>query len=142
MANSSIARPKPRRNAKALQTKSRSHTVTQAGPDSFTVTSGNSGNSYTVTLHPVSGATCSCDWAKYRPASDPRSGCSHVVSVFNHIAEENGRKVSAWASPDDARRQHKPTVEIGDGLTLTARLDTRSILWSIGAETRVLEVAA
>jgi hypothetical protein len=108
------------RNAKSLQKKSRSHEVTQVSPTAFTVVSGGSGSTYTVTLAGQS-ARCTCDWGKFRKAGQP-SGCSHVVSVYDHIAAQGGRKVSAWSSEDDARRQHRPIIQIGDGLTLTARI--------------------
>lgn len=121
-------------NPKAIQAKSKSHVVTPQGGDVFTVESGASRNTYTVNVY-EHGATCTCDWAKYRPASDTRSGCSHVVSVFNFIAEGAGRKVSAWSSVEDAKRQHRPTLDIGDGVTITARLKSAPILWVIQSET-------
>ncbi len=108
-------------NAKAVQRKSRNHNVSQISDTVYTVTSGASGNAYTVTLQPAGGATCTCEWSKYRPSGDKRSGCSHVVSVFNHITEQAGRKAMAWASEDEAKRQHRPAVNIGDGVTLTFR---------------------
>lgn len=117
-------------NPKAIQAKSKSHVVTPHGGDVFTVESGASRKTYTVNVY-EHGATCTCDWAKYRPASDTRSGCSHVVSVYNHIAETAGRKVSAWANAGDAKRQHRPSLNIGDGVTLTARLKPAPIVWVI-----------
>lgn len=108
-------------NAKSIQRKSKTHVVTPTGSDTFTVTSGNSGNTYNVHVS-GHGATCNCTWASYRPRGDQRSGCSHVISVFNHIEAENGRKVSAWASREDAQRQHRPLANIGDGVVLTSRM--------------------
>jgi hypothetical protein len=108
------------RNAKAMQTKSKTHEVTHLTGDTYTVKSGSSKNEYKVTVS-GQGATCSCEWSKYRPANDRRSGCSHVISVINYIEAGRGRKVSAWASEDDARRQRRPQVNIGDGILLTSR---------------------
>lgn len=109
------------KNSKVIQRKSRTHTVAPTGPDTYTVESGASGNVYNVTAHGNHG-TCSCTWASYRPRSDSRSACSHVVSVMSFIAAENGRKVSAWTDKDQASRQHKPTFYIGDNVYLTSRM--------------------
>jgi predicted nucleic acid-binding Zn finger protein len=129
-------------NAKAIQKKSKSHTITPTGPDTYTVTSGASGSEYQVRVTD-NGGYCSCEWAKYRPQADGRSGCSHVTAVYNFIAAESNRTVSVWASVDDAKRQRKPALNIGDGVTLTARLKPAPILWVIQAQTqdtiRILE---
>lgn len=106
------------RNAKAIQRKSRAHQATQEAPAGFTVTSGSSGKSYRVILGVV--PTCTCDWGQYRPIGTP-CGCSHVVAVYNHLSEQAGYTVSAWASQEEAARQHRTRIELGDGLTLTAR---------------------
>ncbi len=113
---------------KAIQKKSRTHLVTPTGPNSYTVTSGASGNTYNVHVTPStgsgrgpSGGTCSCKWAQYRPTGDHRSGCSHVVAVFDYIAQNDNRTVSAWSSREQAQRQHRPNFSIGDGVTLTLR---------------------
>jgi len=108
------------RNAKGIQNKSRTHEVIDLSGGRFEVTSGVSGEVYSVTIDGDAGAHCTCDWAKYRPAG-VASGCSHVVSVHNHIAQQAGYKAMAWASPEDAQRQHRHVVEVGDGLTLTLR---------------------
>jgi hypothetical protein len=107
------------RQAKTLQTKSRTHEITQISATTYTVKSGASGNEYTVTLKD-NGATCTCSWAQYRPRKDQRSGCSHTIAVYNHLAGEDHR-VMAWSSEEQAKRQKRPTIQIGDGLTLTVR---------------------
>lgn len=107
------------RQAKVIQFKAKAHQVTQVAPDRFTVESGASGNVYNVSITPV-GPRCSCDWGKFRRAGEP-CGCSHVVSVLNHLAQQDGRKVSAWADEESAARQHRPVIQLGDGLTLTTR---------------------
>lgn len=108
-------------NPKTIQAKSRSHQVIDHGASQFTVVSGYSGQAYTVTLQ-AGGATCTCNWGQYRKASDGcRSGCSHVVAVYDHCERQAGRRASAWASEEAARRQHRPTWSIGDGVHLTSR---------------------
>lgn len=110
------------KNPKAIQSKSRSHTARQIGDGLYEVTSGASGQTYTVCLLPHGGAGCTCDWSKYRPASNQgQSGCSHVVAVFDHIAAQSGRSASAWANETEAARQHRPAFAIGDGVVLTTR---------------------
>jgi hypothetical protein len=106
------------RNAKSIQKKSRQHQVTQTGPASFTVTSGTSGQEYQVTLNGI--ARCQCDWGKYRKAGTT-CGCSHVVSVMDHLSQAAGYRVMAWASEEEALKQHRKMITLGDGLTLTAR---------------------
>lgn len=125
------------RNAKNLQKKSKSHQVTQLTATTYTVKSGSSGSVYTVTLQ-NQGGRCTCDWQKYRKAGQP-SACSHVISVYNHIAEWTGRKVSAWSSEEDAKRQHRPTLDIGDGITLTTRQTAILVNWPTG-QTSTLEI--
>ena len=100
---------------KTIQKKSKTHTVSQFG-QGYKVISGASGKAYYVRMM-GHGATCSCDWAKYRPAMDKRSGCSHVVAAYNSM----GRRASAWVSETDAKRQHRPIQQIGDGVWLTTR---------------------
>lgn len=109
------------RNAKQLQVKSKSHQVTQLTATTYTVKSGSSGSVYTVTQLQT-GFTCDCSWGSYRKRNDPRSGCSHTISVVSWLAQWEGRRVSAWASEEQARKQHK-SIEtgLGDNLTLTTR---------------------
>lgn len=121
------------KNVKTIQKKSKGHTVTSTGPDAFSVTSGASGKAYTVNFF-EHGATCTCEWGAHRPMIDRRSACSHVISVFDYIATEANRTVSAWSSVDDAKRQHKPILQIGDGVTITARLQPAPILWIIQSQ--------
>ena len=110
------------KNDKPLQRKSRTHQVMpfyKGRPDSFTVLSGESGETYYVLLSDK-GASCSCPWGQHRPYRDIRSGCSHIQSVFDWI--DPGRRVNAWCDVEQAMRQHRPALDIGDGVTLTSRL--------------------
>jgi hypothetical protein len=107
------------RNAKFVQSKSRQHRVRHLGGQAFEVTSGTSGNTYRVTLV-GGGARCQCKWGNYRPGYG-KSGCSHVVAVFEYLESQRRRSVSAWTDPEAAARQHRPVLGIGDGVILTSR---------------------
>ena len=111
------------RNAKALQAKTKTHNVTPLDHNTFEVVSGSSGSRYLVRLDPsISGGVCNCEWGKYRRGADfYRSGCSHVQAVYKHLENLAGRETSTWASEEDARRQHKPAVNIGDEIWMTSR---------------------
>lgn len=107
-------------NAKQIQNKSRQHTVRRVGANWFKVFDGQSGREYDVNLG-LNGGTCNCEWGRHRPDSDHRSGCTHVVAAMNYREVQQGRRVSVWSSEKAARRQHRPTIYIGDGLILTTR---------------------
>jgi len=107
------------RNPKPIQRKSRTHQVTPLAGNRFEIVSGASGNKYTVTLV-GSGARCSCRWGQYRPGWG-RSGCSHVVAVYDWLEARRGRTVSAWTDEAQAAQQHRPALGIGDNVILTTR---------------------
>ena len=111
------------RDAKRMMEKAREHTVTELSYDIFHVASGASGKAYRVELYAgADGATCTCDWGKYRKASDPRSACSHTLAVYDYMARETGHKLSAWGSELDAVAQDADKMAyIGDGVWITAR---------------------
>jgi hypothetical protein len=108
--------------AKQIQKKSRGHKVRQVRANWFKVTDHDSGHTHDVALG-LNGGTCTCDWGKYRPGRDHRSGCSHVVAALNFRAMQQGRRLSVWSSERDALRQHRPMLRIGDGLVVTSRSD-------------------
>ncbi len=107
-------------SAKQIQHKSRDHTVRQIRSNWYKVISGETGRMYDVNLG-VNGGTCTCEWGRQRPDEDRRSACSHVLAAINYRAVQEDRRVSAWATLEDARRQHRPTLGIGDGVILTSR---------------------
>jgi hypothetical protein len=107
-------------SAKLIQHKSREHTVRQVRSNWYKVTSGETGRIYDVNLG-LNGGTCTCEWGRQRPDDDRRSACSHVIAAMNFRATQEGRRVSAWTTLEDARRQHRPTLAIGDGVILTSR---------------------
>ena len=106
---------------KTVQSKSRTNEVHPMGDGRYSVVSGTSGNVYDVHYSPT-GCRCNCSWGQYRPGHDTRSGCSHSIAVMNFVAQEAGKSsVSAWTSAEDAQRQHRQTVDIGDGVLVTVR---------------------
>jgi hypothetical protein len=118
-------------SAKQIQRKSREHTVRQVRSNWYKVTSSETGRAYDVNLG-INGGTCTCEWGRQRPDEDRRSACSHVVAAMNYRAAQKGRRMSAWTSPEDAQRQHRPALPIGDGVILTSR-----VKWHInGLESR------
>lgn len=110
-------------NPKAVQEKAKTHEVTPLNRGVFRVKSGSSGSEYLVRLQPGdNGAVCDCPWGQHRRYADHyRSGCSHVQAVVAHLEAQQGRVVSAWGSAEDARRQRRPVINLGDGVLLTAR---------------------
>src|SRR6187200_1162642 len=108
-------------NSKEVQRKSRRHLVRQIRPNWYKVKSDESGRVYDVALG-LNGGTCTCEWGRQRPDEDHRSACSHVIAAMNSRAIQRGRRVSAWRTVDEARRQHRPMLPIGDGIILTSRL--------------------
>jgi hypothetical protein len=108
-------------SAKQIQAKSRDHTVRQVRSNWYKVTSGETHRVYDVNLG-LNGGTCTCEWGRQRPDEDRRSACSHVIAAMNYRASQQGRRVSAWARPEEAERQHRPTLPIGDGVILTSRV--------------------
>jgi hypothetical protein len=107
-------------NAKEIQSRSRCHEVRQVRANWYKVTSSETGRVYDVGLG-LNGGTCTCEWGRQRPDDDRRSACSHVVAAINYRAEQKGRRVSAWNSKEQALRQHRPMLAIGDGVILTSR---------------------
>jgi hypothetical protein len=107
-------------HVKEIQRKSRDHTVRQIRPNWYKVTSHDTRRIYDVALG-INGGTCSCEWGRQRPDEDRRSACSHVVAAINYRAGQKGRSISAWNNAEEARRQHRPMLPIGDGVVLTSR---------------------
>lgn len=114
-------------NAKSLLVKGKSHFVTHENGTLFKVVSGASGETYYVRMAQDDGRnrrfTCSCKWGTqggYRLLD--ASGCSHAQAVNAYIAlVVDGRAVSAWSDPEDAARQHRPVVDMGNGVYHTGR---------------------
>lgn len=105
-------------NHTAVSAKSKTHQVKSAGEHRYLVTSGASGEQYTVVLFPL--ATCTCNWAKYRPMGTP-SGCSHVQAVIRAMARGEGYSVTSRPITQDVSHLHRATRVFGDGVKFTYR---------------------
>jgi hypothetical protein len=121
--------PKKIVNQKEVHQKSDIHKVEHIWGPKWVVTSGRAWDRYYVTLHEDRpGGKCDCDWGtsggrrrgygRYKEDS----GCSHVQAVMEAVEAAKGRRTSAWGSTEDAKRQHRPILDIGDGVVLTSRL--------------------
>ena len=87
-------------NLPAVAAKAKTHQVNQVSGNHFTVVSGASDALYHIRLTPY--ATCSCEWAKYRPAGTP-CGCSHVQAVVSYVASQEGYGATARPAHEDTR---------------------------------------
>lgn len=109
-------------NYKIVQNKGKNlNQVIQVTGNSFNVESGTSHKIYRVERTgggwEAEKFTCTCDWGKYH--SD--SGCSHVVSVREFLANLNGKTISVWGEEDLERQHREKAVAGGDGTWITAR---------------------
>lgn len=113
--------PEARRNVvrlKRLQRESRRLKVTplSTAAASYRVSSGSQPErSYFVMVDPETlSGQCTCPWAQYGGVN-----CKHVLAVLRRHYAEQG-ELSFWASPQDARRQHRPVIA-GEQLYATVR---------------------
>lgn len=116
-------------NYKPIHTKSDIHSAEQVYGPLWIVTSGASWDRYYVRLHDDRpGGTCDCDWgtsggrSRGRGRYKDNSACSHVQAVMEAVEATKGRRTSAWGDLSQAKRQHRPILDIGDGVVLTSRL--------------------
>ena len=127
---------KIKRHAKKLQSKAHTHTVLVDDPrlNRYKVISGGSGKEYIVNVFKEGGASCNCDWATKRVdalvENKGATACSHTIAVYEFIAAGNGKRVSAWSSPEEASRQHRPVTNMVDGVLLTARVMSKRYVQS------------
>lgn len=107
-------------NVKDIQSRKNKDVVSPTSlPHTFTVKSGESGNTYNVTFLPDgTGAMCDCKWGQFRKWATPQSGCHHVLSAFEYALKTN---VAAWTDDTQAKKQHRKSIAIGDGVILTLR---------------------
>ena len=117
-----------KRHPEKLTPKSKTHTVIETTVKNqlarmFAVTSGHTGQEYTVTILAGGGAMCTCDWAKYRPAENHgQCGCSHTIAALAYIESERSNKLSGvHTSKASAQNNHRRVLDIGDGLYLATR---------------------
>ena len=117
-----------KRHADKLLSKARTHTVILDDPrfGRYRVISGGSGSEYIVNVFQSGGASCNCDWARKRQdalvENKGATACSHTIAVFEFVARGEGKRVSAWTSEEEAARQHRPVVDMVDGIVLTKRV--------------------
>lgn len=114
------------KNHKQILDKALNCTAVAVGNGMFKVTSCTSGNEYDVFVASqngkVVGATCSCDWSKYRPSEDPRCGCSHAqAAVVAFDAQAGYTTVRTWDNKPQMKRQHRKVLDLGDNVCLTTR---------------------
>lgn len=111
------------RHILSLVQKSNTHLISRISENVFRVFSGKSGKAYFVTVNANGSTKCTCDWAKFRPANDNRSVCSHTIAVMNTIASEDGYNLTVRnGSPARFEHLHRKTIKTGDGATATLRL--------------------
>lgn len=110
------------RHPEPLTTKSTTHRVIRETETSYAVISGTSGTEYSVLVLADGTASCTCDWAHYRPRKNNGAcACSHVLAVMAERASDDHRKMKAWANQASAKRQHRKTTDLVDGIYLTLR---------------------
>lgn len=117
---------KVKRHLDSLRAKARTHVVTMQNQNTYDVVSGGSGEKYTVSLNDKQEMFCNCQYAIKR-GTDLETGevfsvaCSHTIAVFEFIALGNRRLVTLHEDVERARKQHRPTVDTGDGVVLVSR---------------------
>lgn len=105
------------RNAKVLQSKSKTHEVTEGNHGIFKVTSGSSHSEYFVSQVNANDFHCTCKYHEFYKTGE----CSHTIAVRKFIAENNSRSISAWSNPFDAMKQHQKNQGYNDGVYFTSR---------------------
>ena len=106
-----------KRHSKSLTKKSKLHQVTPIGNGQFFVKSGSSGKDYIVRDHGEHNLSCACNWALYHKYD----ACSHVLAVESWLAQAENKTLSFWDTTADAKRQHRHTEKISEGLWSTSR---------------------
>lgn len=109
------------RKVSTLKAKATTHQITEIDSKNWMVVSGSSGKVYAV-RQVGNSYQCTCDWGTAGGnRTRNQSGCSHSLAVAAHVAAESGRKVSAHDGAEAAKRQHRPTVYLGQELFVTSR---------------------
>jgi len=107
------------RQAKTLQNKAKKNKVQPQGKGEFSVTSATSGKTYTVTNLANGGFQCTCKWSQYHRTD--LKPCSHCLAVEEWLEQAGNRSLSFWTSEEEAQRQHRPVMRVGQGLWATSR---------------------
>lgn len=118
------------RDARTMWAKAKTHTVVSTAPGQYEVTSGESGDTYPVTVYqaqsvmegataPTLRCTCGCDYGQYRPSE---CACSHTMAAVAFALKTRGMRVTGAAnSPVAARKAHRRTSYVGDGVWVAVR---------------------
>ena len=109
------------RNPKTLQAKAKKCVVAQVSATEYKVQSP-SGNEPYIVRHLGQGYACNCLWGQHTEEMNPASGCAHVIAVVGFEAAKVNRKVAAWVSEEDAKRQHNKYDYIGNNVYISTRL--------------------
>lgn len=59
---------------------------------------------------------CDCPWSHYGG-----SICKHRMAALNALAAHKGKRLSFWTHRDEAERQRRKAMQVGDHLWLTVR---------------------
>lgn len=94
---------------RALGKVAKSDNIKQLSERVWLVTSGRSGNSYTV-YRECNTLTCNCPWGQHGGA-----GCHHTRAVWAMLAEAKGYRISFWNTETDARRQRRRFYTLAHG---------------------------
>lgn len=107
-------------NIKDLQESSRSIRVRRVGENRFDVTSKTEPRRrYIVRVFhngPDISATCTCEWAQHGGR-----GCSHVLAVLQHLAQDQKKTLSFWLTKADALRQRRRVLRLEGAIYITSR---------------------
>jgi|PlaIllAssembly_1097288.scaffolds.fasta_scaffold211939_3 hypothetical protein len=118
------------RNVGEMWAKAKTHTVVCTAPGQYEVTSGESGDTYKVSVFQgqavMEGATaqtlrctCGCDYGQYHASE---CACSHTLAAVRFALANKGLKATGTAnSPVAARKAHRRTYYAGEGVWVNVR---------------------
>jgi len=116
-----------KRNISDLKKKAHLCQVTPIRGDQFRVQSP-SGQSYIVRPQVEH---CECKWNKYTGKA-----CAHLIAVEAFVDDLRGRGTSVWQKREEAKRQRRPTSQVGDiFLTHRKKETTPTVTWVVGRMT-------
>ena len=111
------------RHTDTLLDKGKTHEARQIGPMVWKVTSGSSGKTYSILDNGDGTFRCTCKWGFTGNGIPQRKACvcSHTLAVMAEIEKAKGRKLSAFATEERAKRQRKPVLAVADGIITVSR---------------------
>lgn len=117
-------------NVKDIQGRSKNVELIEDTPFHFTARDQKSdkstGESHKVRYVPeLEGCLCDCQWNMYNNVGEyspsnaiVTSACKHAMAVMQHLT--NGI-LSFWIDENDAKRQHRPIIDVGQNVIATVR---------------------